>query len=227
MMPTRRLVPYSVKAVIKNKKIKDHKNPGDSSGNKALIPAYRSSPVLAIILVCFFLSASANMAFAEKNGGPLQQFELSRHSKLLKTIHSPEAELEPFVTDGCSGGLSVGWNYISGKIDTFEDIHGTLPPWESCCVTHDKVYHSGALRDDTKQMSFNRRKEADTALKQCVIDTGMNRTPELLDEYAISAEELNTIYHTIAELMYRAVRIGGMPCSGLPWRWGFGWQGCL
>jgi hypothetical protein len=32
-------VPYSVKAVIKNKEIKDHKHPDDSS-NKALIPAF-------------------------------------------------------------------------------------------------------------------------------------------------------------------------------------------
>ncbi len=34
------LVPYSVKAVIKNKKIKGHKNPDDSSSNKALILAF-------------------------------------------------------------------------------------------------------------------------------------------------------------------------------------------
>jgi hypothetical protein len=32
-------MPYSVKAVIKNKKIKDHKNPDDSS-NKALFLAF-------------------------------------------------------------------------------------------------------------------------------------------------------------------------------------------
>jgi hypothetical protein len=31
------LEPYSVEAVIKNKKIKEHKNPDDSSSNKALI----------------------------------------------------------------------------------------------------------------------------------------------------------------------------------------------
>jgi hypothetical protein len=33
-------VPYSVKAVINNKEIKDHKNPDDSSSNKALILAF-------------------------------------------------------------------------------------------------------------------------------------------------------------------------------------------
>ena len=34
------------------------------------------------------------------------------------------------------------------------------------------------------------------------------------------------LYAAIAELMYRAVRIGGIPCSGLPWRWGYGWPEC-
>ena len=29
-----------------------------------------------------------------------------------------------------------------------------------------------------------------------------------------------------ADMMYRAVRIGGGPCTGLPWRWGNGWPGC-
>ena len=28
------------------------------------------------------------------------------------------------------------------------------------------------------------------------------------------------------ELMYRAVRLGGAPCTGLPWRWGHGWPPC-
>jgi hypothetical protein len=34
------------------------------------------------------------------------------------------------------------------------------------------------------------------------------------------------IYQGIADLMYRAVRLGGIPCSGLPWRWGYGWPAC-
>ena len=30
----------------------------------------------------------------------------------------------------------------------------------------------------------------------------------------------------IADLMYRAVRIGGVPCTGLPWPWDYGWPEC-
>ena len=38
--------------------------------------------------------------------------------------------------------------------------------------------------------------------------------------------DLGLVYEVIGDLMYRAVRIGGIPCSGLPWRWGYGWPEC-
>jgi hypothetical protein len=169
------------------------------------------------------VSAEETSAIDEK----LKNFELNRHSKLLAKIKEPTATLEQFTSDGCSGGLSVGWQYMAGKISAFENIHGGHPPWESCCVNHDKVYHSGALQDDTSSMSYNRRKNADTQLQTCVIETGKIRNSVLLAEYDITEAELETIYQTIGELMYRAVRFGGMPCTGLPWRWGFGWPACL
>ena len=37
---------------------------------------------------------------------------------------------------------------------------------------------------------------------------------------------VETLYAANAELMYSAVRIGGIPCSALPWRWGYGWPEC-
>ncbi len=157
----------------------------------------------------------------------IKKFELNRHSKLLAQIAVPTSTLAPFTSDGCSGGLSVGWQYIAGKISTFESIHGERPPWEACCIRHDKVYHSGASQKDNSSISFTRRKEADMQLKTCVIETEKTRSGVLLTEYDVTAEELETIYQTIGELMYRAVRIGGMPCTGLPWRWGFGWPTCL
>ncbi len=158
--------------------------------------------------------------------GQIINFELSRHSKLLAEVTTTDAELTPFVSDGCSGGLSVGWHYMAKKTDKLEAIHGSLPPWESCCIKHDTIYHSGALQGDTSSMSFNRRKEADTRLKTCVIETGKTRGEKLLNEYNLTSEELDTVYQTIGELMYKAVRLGGIPCSGLPWRWGFGWPEC-
>ena len=45
-------------------------------------------------------------------------------------------------------------------------------------------------------------------------------------KYDVSAGTGETLYAAIAELMYSAVRIGGIPCSTLPWRWGYGWPEC-
>jgi hypothetical protein len=122
--------------------------------------------------------------------------------------------------------LSVGWEYLAGKIQRFQATHGTHPAWEACCIIHDRAYHRAGPREATAAESFTARREADLALKACVLETGFKRTPELSAEYNLSAQEVELLYAAIAELMYRAVRIGGMPCTGLPWRWGYGWPAC-
>jgi hypothetical protein len=43
----------------------------------------------------------------------------------------------------------------------------------------------------------------------------------------IPETELAAAYDVIAGLVYRAVRAGGVPCSTLPWRWGYGWPKCF
>ena len=85
---------------------------------------------------------------------------------------------------------------------------------------------SGGSREATAIESFEARKESNLVLKAYVLETGVKRTPELSAEYNVSAREVEILYTAIADLMYRAVRIGGMPCTGLPWRWGFGWPEC-
>lgn len=181
-------------------------------------------------LFCLFYMQCTSTLLAEERSvfeDQIKNFELNQHSKLLAEIAAPASSLTPFTSDGCSGGLSVGWQYMAGEISVFESIHGELPPWESCCINHDRMYHSGPSKNDSSSVSFNRRKEADNQLQTCVIEAGKTRSSVLLTEYDITEEELETIYQTIGELMYRAVRLGGMPCTGLPWRWGFGWAGCL
>lgn len=155
-----------------------------------------------------------------------RQREIGRHKKLQALKSNPKNSLAEFSTDGCSGGLSVGWEYLAGKIPNFQETHGTKPAWEACCVTHDRAYHQGGSKSMTADMSFEARRKADQALKTCVIETGKKRSPELTQKYNISAAELEHIYSGIANLMYGAVRIGGMPCTDLPWRWGYGWPEC-
>lgn len=155
-----------------------------------------------------------------------RSLELDRHEHLLVEQQNPDNSLSPFATDGCSGGLSVGWHYLSENIEYLKTVHGDLPPWESCCVSHDRLYHAAGDSGGTAEMSFVARRQADEALRNCVLDAGLSRAPELSGQYELSVEEVEQIYQVIGDLMYRAVRIGGVPCSGLPWRWGYGWPQC-
>lgn len=155
-----------------------------------------------------------------------RSLELGRHERLLKEKQNPDHHLSGFTTDGCSGGLSVGWYHLSRKIEFLKTVHGDLPPWESCCVSHDRLYHEAGDRSISAEMSFEARRQADEELRGCVLETGVSRASELSKQYGLTVEEVGQIYEVIGDLMYRAVRIGGVPCSGLPWRWGYGWPKC-
>jgi len=89
-------------------------------------------------------------------------------------------ELKAFTSDGCSA---------------FPD--GTIKQkqlWLSCCYQHDVSYWKGG--------TFDERKSADLALKECVADVGEP---------------------TIAALMLAGVRVGGTPYLPTSFRWGYGW----
>ncbi len=155
-----------------------------------------------------------------------QTLETGRHQKLLERIAESDTTMTDFVTDGCSGGLSAGWEYLSGLFPEMAEKHGELPPWQDCCIEHDIKYHAGGAESVSALMSFEQRKQADLGLLSCVADTGAGRSVELQKEYGLSESQVRTIYQSIAELMYRAVRLGGIPCTNQPWRWGYGWPRC-
>jgi len=155
-----------------------------------------------------------------------RKLELGRHQELLDLIAESGTSMAGFTTDGCSGGLSAGWEYLSGLFPEMAKTHGEQPPWEACCIDHDRQYPSGG-RDSTSPIeSFEGRKQADLTLFSCVQETGTERSLQLQTEYGLSEEQVATMYRSIAEMMYRAVRMGGMPCTGQPWRWGYGWPQC-
>lgn len=56
---------------------------------------------------------------------------------------------EEYTPDGCSGGVSIIWRWITGE----------GPPFESCCYEHDRLYWTGGNRAE--------RREADLKLFQC------------------------------------------------------------
>lgn len=145
------------------------------------------------------------------------------HRMLMRSIEG--GNLSEFATDGCSGGLSTAWQIVSGLFPGFAEVQGERPPWEPCCEAHDRVYHdAGGAR--TAQESFAARLGADRMLRQCVIETGAEHAPEIAALYGVTIEQADAAYAAVADAMFDAVRAGGAPCSGMPWRWGYGYPDC-
>jgi hypothetical protein len=145
--------------------------------------------------------------------------ELPAHRALAAARAASGDALAPFETDGCSGGLSAVWAFVARQFPAFAAAQGARPPWEACCVAHDRLYHV-AGNDPDPDASFDARLAADMALRACVLDTlgdtAFGLAPDLARPAAAAA----------AEAMFQAVRLGGGPCTGLPWRWGFGRAPC-
>ena len=180
----------------------------------------------------FVLTSSVTTAIAEAPAQPgnaaselilkvERELEEWRHDLLNKTINKTAAKIKPFSTDGCSGGLSDGWHYMSRIIPAFKNNFGDKPPWEACCVTHDRAYWAG----DT-DAGFERRLQADEELRQCVIEFGKKNSEAFSRQFSLNRTLIEKQFTITAELMYRAVRVGGQPCTLFPWRWGYGWPYC-
>ena len=125
-----------------------------------------------------------------------------------------------------AAACSTGWAFISTTLPAVARRHGDRPPWENCCVAHDRAYHTGGASNADAKASFGARRAADEALQLCVIRTGEDRFDTLSADFDLSRDEVSRLYRAIADVMYRTVRVGGTPCSALPWRWGFGWPQC-
>ena len=180
------------------------------------------------ILVPLLVAAGDGLAEPGAAPGVLDRLELwlelPAQRRLAARKEAPGVALAPFVTDGCSGGLSAGWAFAARHAPALAGIHGDQPPWEHCCVTHDRAYHAAPGAD--AEESFHARRAADEAMRACVLAEGQTRKATLIEDYGVSAGMVDLLYEGIAGAMYRAVRLGGAPCSPLPWRWGYGWPMC-
>lgn len=154
------------------------------------------------------------------------RLELAGHAKLRAIMEAQDHQPAPFVTDGCSGGLSTAWMMIARLIPGYAAIHQAKPPWEACCIEHDRIYHRAGSAT-TVAASYRARLAADHALRLCVLDIGKERAVLLGRWYGVTEAQVAHVYHLVAEAMFDAVRLGGSPCNGLPWRWGYGYPGCF
>ena len=157
--------------------------------------------------------------------GPARALEMPFHQSLMATQARTDGALSPFETDGCSGGLSEVWRLVAVRFPDFAAAHQSAPPWETCCVVHDRAYHDASASRDA-DTSYAERLAADRDLQACVVETGESRRDEIATLYQVTPDRVSAAYAAIAGAMFFAVRVGGWPCSGLPWRWGFGYAGC-
>ena len=153
-----------------------------------------------------------------------RQFELAAHAALMHQVEQATAPA-PFTTDGCSGGLSASWQSVAAYWPQFAAEYKQHPPFDSCCITHDRAYHNAGSAHSVTA-SYTARLTADQALQACVISTGKARQSELAAKYKVSEAQVDTAYQLLASSLYYSVRFGGGPCSGLSWRWGYGYQQC-
>ncbi len=162
--------------------------------------AERVRRVKAAVLVAGVCGFLANVAWAPDSW--LGQLEAPASQLLDDVMAAQGYEPSPFTTDGCSGGLSLLWRQLSQS--------GNGPPFEHCCIRHDRSYHAAGQARDPVQ-SYRARLDADQSLRRCV-ETQLQDNPSLA--------------RTVSKAVYGAVRFAGGPCSGLSWRWGYGYPTC-
>ncbi|MGR3713202.1 MAG: hypothetical protein ACU0A6_08795 [Shimia sp.] len=185
----------------------------------------KPTKLIALSVLASCAIPSQIWASDEDQLGPIAQLELWRHTRLAEARSNEAASLAPFTTDGCSGGMSSAWRAVAQVFPDFRDTQGTEPPWELCCVTHDQAYHN-AGGDAAALASYQARLSSDEALRQCVQDVARSDARALQIRYGQPQVAIEAAFDFIADRMFDAVRVGGAPCSGLPWRWGYGWPQC-
>ena len=158
--------------------------------------------------------------------GMQKAIEMPGHRSLMAVIAAPESSLSAFESDGCSGGMSWSWRVVADLFPDFEAAQGSAPPWESCCVAHDAAYHDAGGTTEA-EASFAARLAADETLRSCVAAPDPTAVKELAERYEGSEARIGYAFELVAQSMFNAVRFGGGPCSGLPWRWGFGYPACV
>ena len=141
--------------------------------------------------------------------------EMPAHRALIRELTASSAKPAPFATDGCSGGLSDMWQVVSGRMPDFAEVVGEHPPWEDCCVIHDRAYHSIAGAS-TAEDSFRARLSADKVLRSCVTGSADQHADRLADYYEVTTDFVRAGFAQTANAMFTSVRLAGGPCTALP-----------
>lgn len=169
----------------------------------------------------FCLSIISSPAQANPFATAFERAEVQYMKRLADVQNATPGKLKKFSTDGCSGGLSASWELLASIVPKLNNKIGAQPPWLNCCTVHDRVYWKGETEN-----GFQKRLDADEQLRACVVATGQRASVAIAVKWRKPREEVEERFNWAAAMMYQAVRLGGQPCSGLSWRWGYGWPLC-
>ena len=157
------------------------------------------------LALCLAMSVSPETSSGETVlSNAAKAFEIPFHKTLQETRMSGQGQPNTFTTDGCSGGLSDSWKLVAKTFPDFEDAHTGQPPWERCCVTHDRAYHSAGPSPEPED-SFRARLIADRTLEACVRNTGEDRIADVAVRYNVEPEQVRQAYATISGAMLEVV----------------------
>jgi len=168
--------------------------------------------IIALIVYFSFFRTLTVSPVTEAN--KMQQLEQA------KTMH----QLASFSTDGCSGNVSKNWQtvvrHMSQTSESFAQmLEGAESiPFEYACVEHDKVYHPG-------EGGYVGRLQADLQLRSEIISYGIENAETIQTRAGLKTpEEAIFLFELLADAIYRGVRLGGAPCTGEPYAWGYGYN---
>ena len=152
-------------------------------------------------------------------------FSTTTEQEQMEQLEAMKAvtSLSVFASDGCSGGISTSWNTAMANYDStiglvssnYADV--TILPFESACITHDKAYHQGVG-------GYTARLQADRQFRADIIEYGITNAADIQERANLaSPEHAVRLYEFIADTVYRGVRLGGAPCTGEAYAWGYGY----
>jgi hypothetical protein len=74
------------------------------------------------------------------------RIEIGRHERFVERRAARDATLAPFRSDGCSGGLSSGWAFVSNAAPAVALFYDIVAKVESCRAVNSRRHETGSDR---------------------------------------------------------------------------------
>ncbi|MCK5589147.1 MAG: hypothetical protein KAI16_02455 [Candidatus Pacebacteria bacterium] len=183
---------------------------------KNIFKKFRKTLILVFVLVFLYF-----LFFRTITINP----DTERNNMILLEEIKKEFLLSDFVSDGCSGNISNMWEFSVEELSKrFPDIalrykDAQSIPFEYVCEEHDRLYHNA-------EGGYEGRLAADEMLRDGIIEYAIENVDKIKQLVGLETDESVIFLHeVIAEVIYRGVRFGGAPCTGMPYAWGYGYNG--